>query len=281
MTIGELARADRDDRPQHPRPPDARPAAAAGGPRPHRLLQRGARRADRADPRNAGRGAQPGGDPARAREQRRLLARRSSTSPAPCAPRSRTRRRRSSTPTSWPQLWGATRLDPKLLRRGEKLGILRALPDGKIEVISPRLQRAGGRAGRARRQPRGRARRPPRSCAATPTASPAPSSTSSSRRSGSRSTGPAAPRRTGRRCARRSTGCARSPPTRCWRCSRSRWARRPRRRASAPCELSRQTGKKRKKPADDAWLGRRIGWAMSGSSRNRVDGGGRASPRRR
>jgi hypothetical protein len=32
--------------------------------------------------------------------------------------------------------------DPELLRRAEKLGILRALPDGQIEVISPRLQRA-------------------------------------------------------------------------------------------------------------------------------------------
>src|SRR5215470_8531538 len=32
--------------------------------------------------------------------------------------------------------------DPELLRRAEKLGILRALPDGRIEVISPRLERA-------------------------------------------------------------------------------------------------------------------------------------------
>lgn len=39
--------------------------------------------------------------------------------------------------------WGVERFDPKLLRRSEKLGILRQLPDGKIEVISPRLQRAG------------------------------------------------------------------------------------------------------------------------------------------
>ena len=90
------------------------------------------------------------------------------------------------------------------------------------------------RAGRARGQARGRPGRRRRSCAATPRASPAPSSTSSSRRSGSRSSAPAAPRRTGRRCARRSTGCGRSPPARCSRCSRSRWARRPRRRAIAP-----------------------------------------------
>jgi DNA-binding transcriptional MerR regulator len=41
-------------------------------------------------------------------------------------------------------IWGAKELDPALIRRGEKLGILRELPDGKIETISPRLQRAGG-----------------------------------------------------------------------------------------------------------------------------------------
>ena len=62
--------ADRDDGPQHPRPPDPRPAAATRRPGPHRLLRRGARRPDRADPRNAGGGAEPGGDPPRAREHR-------------------------------------------------------------------------------------------------------------------------------------------------------------------------------------------------------------------
>ncbi len=46
--------ADGDDDPQHPRPPDPRPAAAARGAGAHRLLRRGARRPDRADPRNAG-----------------------------------------------------------------------------------------------------------------------------------------------------------------------------------------------------------------------------------
>jgi DNA-binding transcriptional MerR regulator len=39
--------------------------------------------------------------------------------------------------------WRVERFDPKLLRQAEKLGILRQLPDGKIEVISPRLQSAG------------------------------------------------------------------------------------------------------------------------------------------
>ncbi len=39
-------------------------------------------------------------------------------------------------------LWSNEAADPELMRRAEKLGILRALPDGKVEVISPRLQRA-------------------------------------------------------------------------------------------------------------------------------------------
>jgi DNA-binding transcriptional MerR regulator len=40
--------------------------------------------------------------------------------------------------------WGAEgKPDPKLLRKAERLGILRSLPDGRIEVISPRLQQAG------------------------------------------------------------------------------------------------------------------------------------------
>ncbi len=42
------------------------------------------------------------------------------------------------------EIWGAKELDLKLIKRGEKLGILRELPDGKIEALSPRLQRAGG-----------------------------------------------------------------------------------------------------------------------------------------
>jgi len=39
--------------------------------------------------------------------------------------------------------WGVEKLDPKLLRRGEELGMLRELDDGKVEVLSPRLERAG------------------------------------------------------------------------------------------------------------------------------------------
>lgn len=39
--------------------------------------------------------------------------------------------------------WRVEKVDPKLLRHAERLGVLRELPDGKVEVISPRLQRAG------------------------------------------------------------------------------------------------------------------------------------------
>jgi DNA-binding transcriptional MerR regulator len=39
--------------------------------------------------------------------------------------------------------WGEDEVDPKLVRHSERLGILRELPDGKIEALSPRLQRAG------------------------------------------------------------------------------------------------------------------------------------------
>jgi DNA-binding transcriptional MerR regulator len=38
--------------------------------------------------------------------------------------------------------WGG-RLDPPLIARAEKLGLMRALPNGRIEILSPRLQRAG------------------------------------------------------------------------------------------------------------------------------------------
>jgi DNA-binding transcriptional MerR regulator len=39
--------------------------------------------------------------------------------------------------------WQVKKVEPKQLRRAEQLGILRELPDGKIEAISPRLQRGG------------------------------------------------------------------------------------------------------------------------------------------
>jgi DNA-binding transcriptional MerR regulator len=40
-------------------------------------------------------------------------------------------------------IWGEAG-DPKLTRRAEKLGIFRTLPDGRVEVISPRMLRAAG-----------------------------------------------------------------------------------------------------------------------------------------
>jgi DNA-binding transcriptional MerR regulator len=40
------------------------------------------------------------------------------------------------------ELWGADGVDSELLRRGEELGMLRSLPDGRVEVISPSLQKA-------------------------------------------------------------------------------------------------------------------------------------------
>jgi DNA-binding transcriptional MerR regulator len=40
-------------------------------------------------------------------------------------------------------IWGGE-ADPRLIRRAEELGIFRALPDGRIEAISPRLVRAAG-----------------------------------------------------------------------------------------------------------------------------------------
>lgn len=38
--------------------------------------------------------------------------------------------------------WKVDEIDPKMVRHSERLGLLRELPDGKIEVISPRLHRA-------------------------------------------------------------------------------------------------------------------------------------------
>jgi DNA-binding transcriptional MerR regulator len=38
--------------------------------------------------------------------------------------------------------WKVDEIDPKMLRRSERLGVLRELPDGKIEVISPSLHAA-------------------------------------------------------------------------------------------------------------------------------------------
>ncbi|HEX2708497.1 MAG TPA: MerR family transcriptional regulator [Solirubrobacterales bacterium] len=40
-------------------------------------------------------------------------------------------------------IWHEDEIDPKLIRHSERLGVLRELPDAKIEAISPRLHRAG------------------------------------------------------------------------------------------------------------------------------------------
>ena len=161
--------------------------------------------------------------------------RRSSTSPAPCAPPSKTRRRRSSTPTSWPSC-GNEELDRSWLECRRRKA--RHLPRP------------------ARRQ--GRGDQPAPACAPPP---PWPSSGSAPRRAldtaeklRRNADGVAQlfidlfvkqvwqpfdragrPERDWPRCAKRSNGCGRSPPTPSWPSSRSRWPRRPRRRASAPC----------------------------------------------
>lgn len=46
-------------------------------------------------------------------------------------------------PSELPAIWQDGDIDQRLLRRSERLGILRELPDGKIEALSPRLARAG------------------------------------------------------------------------------------------------------------------------------------------
>jgi DNA-binding transcriptional MerR regulator len=43
------------------------------------------------------------------------------------------------------EAWRVDAVDEKLLRKAERLGALRVLPDGQVEVISPRLHRAAAR----------------------------------------------------------------------------------------------------------------------------------------
>jgi DNA-binding transcriptional MerR regulator len=43
------------------------------------------------------------------------------------------------------EAWRVDTVDEKLLKKAEKLGALRVLPDGQVEVISPRLHRAAAR----------------------------------------------------------------------------------------------------------------------------------------
>jgi DNA-binding transcriptional MerR regulator len=48
-------------------------------------------------------------------------------------------------PADFAEAWQVKKVDEKLLKRVERLGVLRALADGNIEVISPRLHRAATR----------------------------------------------------------------------------------------------------------------------------------------
>jgi DNA-binding transcriptional MerR regulator len=48
-------------------------------------------------------------------------------------------------PSDFAEAWGEKKVDEKQLRKAEKLGVLRVLADGNIEVISPRLHRAASR----------------------------------------------------------------------------------------------------------------------------------------
>jgi DNA-binding transcriptional MerR regulator len=48
-------------------------------------------------------------------------------------------------PAEFAESWQTKAIDEKLLRKAEKLGVLRVLADGNIEVISPRLHRAASR----------------------------------------------------------------------------------------------------------------------------------------
>jgi DNA-binding transcriptional MerR regulator len=48
-------------------------------------------------------------------------------------------------PKDFAEAWNVDSVDEKLLKRAEKLGVLRVLADGNIEVISPRLHRAATR----------------------------------------------------------------------------------------------------------------------------------------
>ena len=121
---------------------------------------------------------------------------------------------------------------PEMMQRGEKLGVIRALPDGKVEVISPRMMKAAAALAEVGMSPTPSSP-PPRNCAARPTTSPSSSPTSSSNRSGSPSTRPVAPRATGPRSVRPWSAPARSAPTSSWASSRSRWPRRPTKRSVA------------------------------------------------
>ena len=115
--------------------------------------------------------------------------------------------------------WGAGDAAPGLLRKAEKLGILRPLPDGNYEELSPRLARASAELGGARDPARDGARG--RGGAAQALGRGREGLRRAVHPPGLEALrGPGPPRDTTcRRSATRSSACGRWPPTPCWRCS--------------------------------------------------------------
>jgi DNA-binding transcriptional MerR regulator len=117
----------------------------------------------------------------------------------------------------------------EMLERGEKLGTIRSLPDGKVEVISPRMMAAAAALAEVGMSPDAvfataeKLRRKANEIAQLFT-------DLFLRRFGSPLTKPVGPRASGRRCARHSTAPARSAPTSSWASSISRWPRPPTKR---------------------------------------------------
>ena len=114
--------------------------------------------------------------------------------------------------------WDAGDAAPELLRKAEKLGILRPLPDGNFEELSPRLGRASaelaalGIPAEAALDVAGEIRKHADAVAKTFVELFVKQVWKPFEDQG-------APSTTCRRCATRSSACGRSPPTRCWRCS--------------------------------------------------------------
>ena len=133
-------------------------------------------RADRADPRAAGGRLQARGDRPAARQRRRLERRGAALHPRGQGPVRGRDSPQIVTAAELAERWDAGDAAPALLRKAEKLGILRPLPDGNFEELSPRLGRRALSSPRSGSRPRPRSRSPP-TCASTPTRSRRPSST--------------------------------------------------------------------------------------------------------
>ena len=147
------------------------------------------------------------------------------------------------------------------MRRGEELGILRALPDGRIEVISPRLQQAAAELAELGIGPEAaletaaeELRRHSEALAAAFVDLFVKEIWEPFDRAGR-------PEEDWPQVREALDGCARSPPAHCSPSSRSRWARRPRRPASAPC------AERRMRTLRQACAAERAGSALSASLR--------------